>query len=278
MKKIILIACIFVAFSFEFAALAQNAIQIQGADTLILLSQRWVQIYKQKQPQAQISIQGGGTARALKDLGSGRASIVQLEGSKPESGLTFPVGIEGIAVYVNKSNPVRQLTVDQVKAVFLGEITNWKQLGGQDRRILLYAGETSTGVLPYFQEAVLHDAEPYPFVGKANAKELIETVAAEPDAIGYSSLYPTTAVNILPIKPNESARAIEATIQNIRSRRYPISRYVYWHLAARPSGELKDFCEWVLSREGQLVVESVGFEPLTPEDRVSGLWKLSHVK
>ena len=172
MKKIIL-SSILVFFSFELAGAAQNAIQIQGADTLILLSQRWAQIYRQRQPNATISIRGGGVTRGLKDLNSGRGTIVQLEGDKPRSGISFPVGVEGIAVYVNKQNPVSQLTLEQLKAVFLGEIINWKQLGGPNRKILLYAGESSTGVLSYFQEAVLHDEEPYPFVGKASAKELV---------------------------------------------------------------------------------------------------------
>ena len=268
-------ACALIVSSFGFTAAAQNAVHIQGADTLILLSQRWAQIYKQKYPQAEIVIQGGGTANALKALTAGRTNIVQQEGgSKPESGITFAVGVEGIAVYVNQNNPIAELTLRQLEAIFLGTITNWKQLGGPDRRILLFAGESSTGVLPYFQEAILHDEEPYPFVGKPSAKELIDTIAEQPNGIGYSSIYPNTRVKTIRIKVSDSSPGIEATIENIRTRRYPISRYVYWHLGSKPAGELKKLCEWVLSKDGQLVVESVGFEPLTPEDRASGLAKL----
>ena len=175
---------------------------------------------------------------------------------------------------MNNRNPVSQLTLDQLKGIFLGEITNWKQLRGPDKRILLYAGESSTGVLPYFQQVILHDAEPYPFEGKASAKELVDTIAAQPDAIGYSSIYPTNNVKTVRIKAGGSGPAVEASIENIRTRKYPISRYVYWSLASKPTGEVKDFCEWVLSRDGQLVVESVGFEPLTPLDRSAGLAKL----
>ena len=273
MKKVL--ACAVIVSSFGCAALAQNAVRIQGADTLILLSQRWAQIYKQKSPDAEIVIQGGGASNALKALTAGRTNIVQLEGSsKPESGITFPVGVEGIAVYVNQNNPITELTLHQLEAIFLGTITNWKQLGGPDRRILLFAGESSTGVLPYFQEVVLHDEEPYPFVGKASAKELIDTVAQEPDAIGYASIYPNTRVKTVRVKVNDSTPGVEATIENIRARRYPISRYVYWHLASKPTGEVKALCEWVLSKDGQLVVESVGFEPLTPEDRAKGRARL----
>jgi len=273
MKKTLVGVLIF--SSFGFVARAQNAIHIQGADTLILLSQRWAQMYKTKHPQGEIVIQGGGGSNALKALAAGRNNIVQLEsGSRFESGITFPVGVEGIAVYVNQKNPINELTLHQPEAIFLGTITNWKQIGGPDKRILLFAGESSTGVLPYFQEVVLHDEEPYPFVGKASAKDLIDTIAQEPDAIGYSSIYPNTNVKAIRVKVSDSTPGIEATIENIRTRKYPISRYVYWHLGAKPTGELKTFCQWVLSKDGQLVVESVGFEPLTPEDRASGLAKL----
>jgi phosphate transport system substrate-binding protein len=261
--------------SFVFAAIAEGTINIQGANTLILLGQRWAQIYARKRPQAQIVIQGGDVRAAMKSLSSGQTTVVQTEGDATAgSGISFPVGVEGIAVYVNQSNPISQLTLEQLKGIFLGDITNWKQVGGPDHRIVLYAGESSTGVLPYFQEAVLHDAEPYPFEGKASAKELVDTIAEHPDAIGYSSIYPTTKAKVLRVKSGGTSPAVEATIENIRTRKYPISRYVYWHLAGRPTGELKMFIEWVLSSEGQLVVESVGYEPLTAADRASGLARL----
>jgi ABC-type phosphate transport system substrate-binding protein len=107
-------------------------------------------------------------------LANQRVNIVQSEGVKPESVITFPVGVEGIAVYVNKSTSERLPTGSS---------------SAPNKRILLYAGESSTGVLPYFQQAVLQDSEPYPFVGKASAKELVDTVAAQAEAIGYSSIY-----------------------------------------------------------------------------------------
>jgi phosphate transport system substrate-binding protein len=272
MKKIIAVIALLSVLGF--ASIPESTIHIQGAGTLILLSQRWAQIYSQKRPQTKIVIQGGNPQAAMKSLSSEQATVVQTEGTAGGPGISFPVGVEGIAVYVNQSNPINQLTLEQLKGIFLGDITNWKQVGGSDSRIVLYAGESSTGVLPYFQEVVLHDAEPYPFEGKASAKELVDTVASNPEAIGYSSIYPTAKVKVLRIQASSTSAAVEATIENIRTRKYPISRYVYWHLAGKPTGELKAFVEWVLSSEGQLVVEGVGYEPLTSADRASGLAKL----
>jgi phosphate transport system substrate-binding protein len=272
MKKIIALLALLSAFGF--ASITENTIHIQGAPTLILLSQRWAQIYSQKRPQAKIVIQGGDLQAAMKSLASEHMTVVQTEGAATGSGISFPVGVEGIAVYVNQSNPVSQLTLEQLKGIFLGNITNWKQVGGGDSRIVLYAGESSTGVLPYFQEVVLHDAEPYPFEGKASAKELVDAIATHSEAIGYSSIYPTAKVKVLRIKTVSASPGVDATIENIRTGKYPICRYVYWHLAGKPTGELKTFVEWVLSSEGQLVVESVGYEPLTAADRARGLAKL----
>jgi phosphate transport system substrate-binding protein len=273
MKKIFGITFLLSIFAFS-ASAPQSVIRIEGADTLILLGQHWAQMYSQKQPHCVISVGGGTVLMAMKSLAAGRATIVQSEGVKPESGFTFPVAVEGIAIYINKDNPVGALTLDQLRKIFLGDITNWKQVGGLDKNILLYAGESTTGVLPYFQQAVLRNAEPYPFVGEPSAKELVDTIAGQPTAIGYASIFPSDKVKVVRIKASESSPAIEASIENIRSRKYPITRYAYWHLAGKPRGAVKELCEWVLSKDGQLIVEGVGFEPLTPSDRASGMAKL----
>jgi phosphate transport system substrate-binding protein len=102
----------------------------------------------------------------------------------------------------------------------------------------------------------------------------VDAIATHPEAIGYSSIYPTVKVKVLRIQATSARPAVDATIESIRTRKYPICRYVYGHLAGKPTGELKTFVEWVLSSEGHLVVESVGYEPLLAADRAGGLAKL----
>ena len=120
---------------------------------------------------------------------------------------------------------------------------------------------------PYPQEAVLRGEEPYPFVGKNNPKELADVIAATPNGIGYSSLRYAPEVKTVGIKLGQASVPVLPTSQTIRSREYPISRYIYWHFARKPTGELRAFTEWAMSQEGQTVVESIGFEPLLPSDR-----------
>src|SRR5258708_5587155 len=148
-------------------------ITIQGSDTLILLGQRLSQLYKRHDANPTFAVKGGGAGQAFASLGSD-VDVVQDTGSSSKRTFQFTVGVQGIAVYVNKKNPVNDLTLTQLRAIFLGEITNWKALGGPDSTILLFAGESTTGTLDYFQESILKGKEPYPFVGKANAKDLVD--------------------------------------------------------------------------------------------------------
>jgi phosphate transport system substrate-binding protein len=258
-------------------AAAQQEIRIQGSDTLIYVAQRFAAIYQRRSAATSVVVRGGGVAAAISALSSGRADVVQFEESNLQGRglLSFPIAVQAIVVYVNQANPVEALTLGQLRSIFLGQITNWRQVGGPNLTIHLYAGESSTGTLAYFQNSLLGGREPYPFVGKANTKDLLEEIAAHPEAIGYGSQASAPRARALAIKAAPGSPAIEPTPNSIRSRRYPIARFVSWAVSPRSSYALKQLCTWVLSSEGQLVVESVGFEPLTPEDRASGLVKLS---
>lgn len=264
----------FVVVSLLCCVVSAQEIQIKGSDTLIYLGQRVRNLYEQEATSVSMKVSGGGVLEAPSPN-----QIVQWEG-EPARGtssgrLTFPVGIQAIVLYVNRSNPVKELTISQVRKIFLGEITNWKDLAGSDSTILLYSGESSTGTLPYFQEAILRGAEPYPFVGKSNTKDLLSEIAQHPDAIGYGSLGSNPDVRPVAIKSGPASLAIEPTRDNIRSRMYPITRHIYWAASSKADAPTLALCHWILSSNGQLVIESVGFEPLLPADRATGLSKLT---
>lgn len=237
-------------------------VKIGGDDTLILLGQRVAQLYRQNRPGANVIV--GGPSNA------GTADITQST-RKPSAGSTFPIGVQSVVVYVNRANAVSELTVAQVRAIFMGEITNWKAVGGKDAPIKLFAGESTSGTLAFFQEVVLKGEEPYPFWGKPTTKELVETIATEPDGIGYASFSPSAAIKPVRIKSGSTSFAVDPTMDNIRAMRYPLGRYLYWSVKASANGEASTLAEWLLSSQGQLVIESVGFEPLTPSQRNAGL-------
>jgi phosphate transport system substrate-binding protein len=258
---------------------AQNVV-IRGSDTMILLGQRCSQGFNRKSQQANFTIQGGGVKAGLEALNAGKADIVQSENAIPgaENVIKLSAGVQAIVVYVNRSNPITELSTSQVRAIFMGEIQNWKQVGGKDEPILLFAGESSTGILSYFQESVLKGEEPYPFVGKSSTKSLLETIAATPNAIGYAAPGFDPGTKTLRIKNDAATPGVDPTLDNIRGRRYPLSRYVYWYIRPNRSSKTAEFSRWLFSSEGQITVESVGFEPLLPSDRMQALAKVEGKK
>jgi phosphate transport system substrate-binding protein len=130
-------------------AMAQQ-ITVRGSDTLIYLGQRFAAVYSRNFPGLHIGVLGGGWTPGVNAIASGRADVAQTENDPsplPGDLVSFPVGVQAIVVYVNESNPVRELTIGQVRSIFMGQTTNWKTFGGPDSTILLYAGESTTGTL-----------------------------------------------------------------------------------------------------------------------------------
>jgi phosphate transport system substrate-binding protein len=189
--------------------------------------------------------------------------------------LRLPVGIEFAMVYVNATNPVSELSLAQVRAIFSGKVTNWKQVGGFDSPIHLLAGESTTGLEDFFESFVLQGATAAPFWGKSSPKELADAVAADPASIGYTGLYQRPGVRAVKIRKAPGTPAVEPISVNLRNHTYPIARFVYWYLPENARPTVRSFAEWLFSPHGQLVVESVGYMPLLPEDRARSLAMLS---
>lgn len=253
-------------------------VELKGPDTLILFGQKINQLYQQKQPRSTIRAHGGGVESAVGLLLKGQIDIAQSHGElRPElaKGLvSIPIGVEAIVFYVNRSNPVNELSMAQVRGIYTGEILNWKQLGGPDRQIAIYGGESTSSMNPYFAETILRGDTSFSYMGKPSTKELLDAVASHPDAIGFAGLGFSPNTKTLRIRAGTGSKAIEPTFDNVRSLDYPVSRYIYWYLAREPREGVRDFCEWMLSSQGQLVVEGVGFQPLPTEKRLLARQKL----
>ncbi len=199
-------------------------IQVDGSETMILFGQKCAGLYKKEAP-VEVTVRGGVVANAFKSMTDGKVDIVQSD--RPVAGHNgIPIGVHSIVVYVNNANSVSELSMAQLKGIFLGKIKNWKEVGGADQAIALFAGESTSGILDFFQEIVLGGEEPYPFWGKSTPKELIETVAVDKSAIGYTNFTETKQVKRLKIK-GANAIAVEPTLENIRSLKYPIARNVF---------------------------------------------------
>jgi phosphate transport system substrate-binding protein len=263
------------AASLAGAISAGAAVTIKGSDTMVILGQRWAEVYMRTHPGAVVQVTGGGSGTGIAALINGSADIAQ--SSRPISekeraeiaarhgapAVEIPTAMDGIAIYVHGANPVPRLTLDQLKMIYQGDITNWRQVGGPDLGIALYSRENNSGTYVFFKERVLgrEDFSPECQMLQGTAS-IVHVVARDPHAIGYGGIGYTSGVRTVAIAADSTSEYYEVTRDNVTARKYPLSRSLYWYTPGPPKGPARDLIDWVLGPEGQRVVGKVGYYPL----------------
>ncbi len=274
MKRLaIVVGLVLAAFSI---ALAGN-ITIKGSDTLVRLGQRWAEEYMKGNPGSVIQVSGGGSGTGIAALINGTTDICQ--SSRPmkereyklaqDKGITpheVAVALDGIAVFLNEKNPIAELTLTQLKGIYTGVITNWKEVGGADRRIILYGRENNSGTYAFFKEHVLNE-EDYADQTQTlpGTAAVVNAVSKDEWGIGYGGIAWAKGVKDCAVKKDDTSQAVLPTMETVSGGSYPISRELYWYFNGVPTGELKALVNWALSPEGQKVAEEVDYIPL-PKD------------
>ena len=276
---LVLIAVIFATS--VFAAKDKNSIQVKGSDTMVNLGQAWAEKYMEKDPSHFVAVTGGGSGTGLSSLISGTCDIamssrnikekeIALAKQKGVNPNEIKVALDGLAVVVNPNNPVSKLTTDQLAAVFTGKITNWKELGGKDEKIVLLSREVNSGTHVYFKEHVLRKNDPNSkeeFTPSAlmlsSSQAIADEVAGNPAAIGYYGMgYISKKQKALSIAKDEGSEYETPTIENVINGRYPISRPLFVYTNGAPEGLVKQFIDFALSKEGQDIVLATDFVPV----------------
>lgn len=256
--------------------LSQNKpITIKGSDTMVLLGQRWAEIYMKKNPGSRIQITGGGSGTGIAALINGTTDICessrpmkdkekqQVRAKRNADVKEIPVAVDGLAIYLNSTNPVKELTLDQIKGIYIGKISNWKDVGGKDGRIIAYSRENNSGTYAYFKEHVLGNADFHPAIQTLPGTSAVtNAVAKDLKSIGYGGIAYAKGIHHAMIKKDPSSPAVEPSMENVLTAKYPISRHLYWYTVGEPSGEMKKLVEWILGAEGQKLVQEVGYYPL----------------
>ena len=255
------------------AAAQAGTVTVKGSDTMVILTQRWAEEFMKKNPNTKMQVTGGGSGVGLSALINGTTMIAmssrpmkEAEGEKLRSrfnttGTEIAVAKDGVTFYVNESNPVQSLTMDQLKGIYLGDITNWKQVGGPDAPIVLYSRENSSGTYVFVKDNLL-GGEDY----ASNAQTLpgtaavVNAVAKEKFGIGYGGAAYAKGVRELKIK--KGGEEIPPDAKSIATGKYPLSRELFFYLRNKPAGEAKAFIDFALSPEGQAVVNKVGYFPV----------------
>lgn len=253
-----------------------TTITAKGSDTLVILAQKWAEVYMRTHPGVKIQVTGGGSGvgfAALQnrqtDLANASRPIKAREieacikafGKRPTE---YKVAIDGLSVYVNENNPISEITVEQLEQIFAGKIKNWKELGGADMPITVYSRENSSGTYEFFKEHVLKGKD---FVASAQTMPgtaaVLQAVTKDKSGIGYGGAAYGAGAKHLLVKANANSPAIEPTEENVVSQKYPIWRYLYIYVnPALDKGELSAYLRWIRSDEGQAVVKEVGYFPL----------------
>lgn len=250
-------------------------ITVKGSDTMVILGQRFAEEYMKRNPGTVIQVTGGGSGTGIAALINGTVDLAQSSRPMKEKEkadvqaranapvVETPVAIDALAVFLHGSNRVRELSLDQLKQIYQGKITNWKDVGGADARIIIYGRENSSGTYEYFKEHVLNKEDFAPRVQTLQGTAaVVNAVSKDPNGIGYGGIAYESAVKLAAVKENATSPAVIPSAETAVDGSYPISRQLYLYYAANVPERVKAFADWAVSEDGQSVVNDVGYFPL----------------
>ena len=262
----------------------QSTIVNTGSDTMVNLALAWAEQYQTKNPDVSISVSGGGSGTGIASLINGTSDLANASrkmkaeeydqaaqnGQEP---VEFIVARDAIAIIVNPSNPIDQLSLQQVSDIYSGIYNNWSELGGEDRPIVRVSRETNSGTHVYFLEQVLRMGE------KGNktlfspdtlllpsSQGITSEVRDNPNAIGYDGLgYVIPEVKVIAVSKGGQGPYILPSVDSVNDSLYPIARDLYIYSAGQPDADIQEYLDWIISPEGQTIVKDNGFVPISAQ-------------
>jgi phosphate transport system substrate-binding protein len=281
MKRITgIIIALALCLTFTGSADARGMIQIKGSDTLINLVQRLAEVYMQKHPSTVIAVTGGGSGTGIAALMNEKCDVANasrlMKGKEvanlAERGVAakrIVVAMDGLSVIVNGGNTITKLTKDEIGKIFRGEVTNWSQIGGPSMPITLYGRQSNSGTFVFFRDAVLKGDYSQNMNRMNGNAQIVEAVKQDQSGIGYVGVgyvKDASGITVLSVAARPGGEyASPLDSMDVESGKYPITRPLNQYLATSPTGAVRDFLEFELSPEGQMVVEEEGFFPI-PDD------------
>ncbi len=259
----------------------QLLIENKGSDTMVNLALAWAEAYQMFHPEVRISVSGGGSGTGIAALINGTVDIANASRRiKPEEvtaaeangvqPVEFIVARDAIAIIVHPDNPIEHLTLEQLSDIYSGKISNWTELGGDDRPIVRLSRETNSGTHVYFLEEVVRLGNPNNTTLFAAETLLIpssEGIGAEirtnPNAIGYDGLgYVTPDMKVIAVGVGPAGPFILPSAETVNAGQYPIARDLYAYTDGTPQAAVAAYLEWLLSPQAQAIVTQLGFVPV----------------
>ncbi|MBP1616360.1 MAG: phosphate transporter, phosphate-binding protein [Bacteroidetes bacterium] len=266
MKRIVLfMSLMVVAFG---SAMAQK---VKGSDTCLPLVQKEAEVYM-KEGKGKLTVTGGGSGIGFAALIEGSTDIAMAsraikfdEKMKMQNGgrtaKQVVIARDALSIVVNPSNKVTNLTREQLEGIFTGKITNWKQVGGADLAIVAYSRETTSGTYEFFKEHVMKNKNYKSGILSMPATgAIIQSVSQTKGAIGYVGMaYVTKDVKEIHVSYDAGKTYVEPTVANAKAGKYPIVRPLYLYYEVKSEKKVKPFIDFVLSAQGQKIVDQVGY-------------------
>lgn len=251
-----------------------SVVQIKGSDTILNASQAIVEEYMKTNKKARIAVTGGGSgvgiaslinktadiAMASRNIKSSEVEALKKEGINVEE---VVLGYDGITVIINHGNHIKNLDKKTLAGIFAGEITNWKELGGDDAKIVVLSRDSSSGTHAYFKEEILRGGDSKSVVEYGqdtlympSNQAILQEVAKSKYAIGYIGMgYMNDTVDSLAVD------GVKPTFETVADKTYPIAREVFWYVDSARDGVTKEVVDFAVSDKGQEIVKEEGFVP-----------------
>jgi phosphate transport system substrate-binding protein len=266
----------------------KTIIQNKGSDTMVNVAQVWAEDYQKVAPDVAVEVSGGGSGVGIAALVKGAVDIANASRDvKPDEGAQaakntgkspkgFTVGYDALAVYVHKDNPLNEIGVDQLAQIYEEntKVTRWSEIGVKipgvkDDTIVRVSRQSSSGTYEFFREHVLGTRDFAQGSRDLNgSKEVVELIGGTLTAIGYSGMgYATSAVKMLKLSPKAGQPAIAPSVENVLNKTYPLARSLHVYTLGDPQGPVKSYIDWMLSDQGQKIVETSGYVPLPAAQR-----------
>lgn len=260
----------------EESAIQKTSIKIKGSDTVLPLTQKEAESFMKEHPDMSITVTGGGSGVGLTALTEGTTDIamssrpmkmdekMKFEQSKTEI-KEVTIAMDALAVIVNPSNKISQLTREQLEGIYTGKISNWKEVGGDDMKIIAYSRETSSGTYEFFKEHVM-DKKNYSstVLNMPATGAIVQSVGQTKGAIGYVGLaYESKEIKPIAVSYDSGKTYVLPSIASAQDKTYPISRPLFYYYSASVENNVQPFITFILSEQGQKLVLETGYVPLT---------------
>ncbi len=262
---------------------ARELIQNKGSDTLVNVAQAWAEAYQKVTSDVAVAVTGGGSGTGIAAMINGTVDIanasramkqkeVDLAKSKGQNPIEHTVGFDALAVYLHKDNPAKSLQIGQLAEMYgeEGQTEKWSDIGIEvpgckNQEMVLVSRQNNSGTYAYFRSAVLGKKRDYKMGTRDmhGSKDVVDLVEKTPCAIGYSGLaYATDHVKMACIAKDGGGDCVMPTVASAADGSYPIARPLLMYTNGEPTGEIKKYLDFILSDEGQCIIQKKGYAPV----------------